>query len=44
MNQMSDDLLLEAYMKARELGLNAEFISLIEKELKRRSLYPKAYI
>ncbi|WP_100331647.1 sporulation histidine kinase inhibitor Sda [Bacillus xiapuensis] len=38
MDQISDDLLLESYIKARKLKLNKEFIRLMEKELIKRSL------
>lgn len=39
MNRISDDLLLEAYAKARKLDLSRDFILLIEDELKKRALY-----
>nr|WP_147532433.1 sporulation histidine kinase inhibitor Sda [Bacillus marasmi] len=39
MRKLSDKLLLESYHKAKELKLNPDFICLIEKELKRRSLF-----
>ena len=38
MRKLSDELLVEAYYKAKELNLSPDFISLIEKELHRRSL------
>jgi developmental checkpoint coupling sporulation initiation to replication initiation len=38
MRLLSDELLIESYMKARELNLNKEFISLIEAELHRRQI------
>ncbi len=38
MRQLSDELLIEAYEKAIGLDLNKDFISLIEEEMKRRSL------
>jgi len=38
MNDLSDDLLIEAYHKAIELHLNPDFISLIEKEIIKRNL------
>ncbi|MFZ4451949.1 sporulation histidine kinase inhibitor Sda [Salibacterium aidingense] len=41
MNQLSDELLIEAYEKALRLQLNEDFISLIEEELKHRSLQEK---
>ncbi len=41
MKKLSDDLLVEAYYKARELKLNPDFIRLIEKELQQRALFHK---
>ncbi|WP_042458625.1 sporulation histidine kinase inhibitor Sda [Neobacillus dielmonensis] len=41
MRKLSDDLLIESYFKARELNLSPEFISLIESEIRRRSLIHK---
>lgn len=41
MKKLSDDLLLESYFKARELKLSPDFILLIEREIKRRSLFHK---
>ncbi|GGE43322.1 sporulation inhibitor sda [Pullulanibacillus camelliae] len=38
MEKLSDDLLIESYFKARELHLSPDFIILIEKEIKKRSL------
>ncbi|MBM7683081.1 developmental checkpoint coupling sporulation initiation to replication initiation [Pullulanibacillus pueri] len=38
MEKLSDDLLIESYFKARELQLSSDFITLIEHEIKRRSL------
>ncbi|MCM3002566.1 sporulation histidine kinase inhibitor Sda [Priestia koreensis] len=38
MHKLSDKLLVESYCRATELKLNPEFIHLIEKEIKRRSL------
>ncbi|WP_407269513.1 sporulation histidine kinase inhibitor Sda [Radiobacillus sp. PE A8.2] len=38
MEHLSDELLIESYYKANELQLSVEFIDLIEKEIKRRSL------
>ncbi|PAD02309.1 sporulation histidine kinase inhibitor Sda [Bacillus licheniformis] len=38
MNKLSDELLIESYIKANEMNLNREFIELIETEIKRRSL------
>lgn len=44
MKKLTDDLLIEAYYKARELKLNPDFIRLIEKELQRRALFLKIKI
>jgi developmental checkpoint coupling sporulation initiation to replication initiation len=41
MRKLSDDLLIESYFKARELNLSPDFITLIESEIHRRSLYYK---
>ncbi|WP_462412289.1 sporulation histidine kinase inhibitor Sda [Neobacillus sp. Marseille-QA0830] len=41
MRKLSDELLIESYYKARELNLSPEFISLIESEIRRRSLIHK---
>ncbi|SFE28233.1 sporulation histidine kinase inhibitor Sda [Alteribacillus iranensis] len=38
MEQLSDDLLVEAYEKAIQLELEDDFVTLIEKELRKRSL------
>lgn len=38
MEELPNHLLLEAYYKAKELNLQAEFIQLIEAEMKRRKL------
>lgn len=38
MKKLSDELLIESYIKANEMNLNREFIELIETEIKRRSL------
>lgn len=38
MQKLSDQLLVETYLKAKELNLSKDFISLIENEIKRRSL------
>lgn len=38
MRKLSDELLIESYFKALELKLSHDFILLIEKEIKRRSL------
>jgi developmental checkpoint coupling sporulation initiation to replication initiation len=44
LRKLSDELLIESYYKARELNLSSEFIHLIEKEIRRRSLYNKMKI
>ncbi|MCU9613953.1 sporulation histidine kinase inhibitor Sda [Caldibacillus lycopersici] len=41
MKNLSDELLLESYYKAKKLKLSPEFIRLIEKEIHRRSLTQK---
>ncbi|MBO8177595.1 sporulation histidine kinase inhibitor Sda [Aeribacillus pallidus] len=41
MKHLSDELLIEAYFKARALKLSPDFIQLIEKEIHRRSLSHK---
>ncbi|MCM3596314.1 sporulation histidine kinase inhibitor Sda [Metabacillus idriensis] len=38
MRKLSDELLIESYFKATEMNLSEDFIELIEKEIKRRSL------
>ncbi|MDC3415594.1 sporulation histidine kinase inhibitor Sda [Aquibacillus salsiterrae] len=38
MEHLSDELLIESYFKATELGLSPDFIRLIEKEIEKRSL------
>ncbi|UFT97848.1 sporulation histidine kinase inhibitor Sda [Radiobacillus kanasensis] len=38
MEHLSDKLLIESYYKANELDLSNEFITLIEQEIKKRSL------
>ncbi|WP_042345759.1 sporulation histidine kinase inhibitor Sda [Bacillus massiliigorillae] len=38
MNRLSDDLLIESYLKAKQLKLSKEFIRLIEIEIHRRAL------
>lgn len=38
MEQLSNELLIEAYEKARRLNLSEDFVSLIEKELERRAI------
>ncbi|MDF2857161.1 MAG: sporulation histidine kinase inhibitor Sda [Neobacillus sp.] len=44
LRKLSDELLIESYYKARELNLSSDFIHLIEKEIRRRSLYNKMKI
>lgn len=41
MGKMSDELLLETYITAKELNLNPEFLALLENEILRRSLLVK---
>jgi developmental checkpoint coupling sporulation initiation to replication initiation len=41
MEKLSDDLLIESYLKARELKLSNDFILLIKKEIDRRSLHAR---
>ncbi|MCD7033019.1 sporulation histidine kinase inhibitor Sda [Metabacillus sp. GX 13764] len=38
MRKLSDELLIESYLKATEMKLSYDFIQLIECEIKRRSL------
>ena len=38
MENLSDELLIESYFKAMELKLSTDFVSLIKKEIDRRSL------
>ncbi|WP_347549512.1 sporulation histidine kinase inhibitor Sda [Pseudalkalibacillus hwajinpoensis] len=38
MEKLSDDLLIESYVKAKELKLSNEFIGLIQREIERRCL------
>ncbi len=44
MRKLSDELLIETYYKAKKLDLSLDFIILLEKELQRRSIYPKTTI
>lgn len=44
MNKLSDDLLIESYIKAIKLKLGADFIRLIEIEIHRRALSHKIKI
>lgn len=41
MEHLSDSLLLEAYDKAKQLKLNDDFITIIEKEIANRDLIIK---
>ncbi|KGX93551.1 sporulation protein [Pontibacillus halophilus JSM 076056 = DSM 19796] len=41
MEYLSNELLIESYLKAKELKLSSEFILLIEEELERRCLLQK---
>lgn len=38
MQHLSDELLMESYLKAKDLNLSADFISLIEEEIQRRQI------
>lgn len=38
MSNLSSELLVESYYKAKELKLSSDFISLLESEIRRRSL------
>ena len=38
MENLSDELLIESYFKAKELNLSPDFILLIKKEIDRRAL------
>ncbi|MGE6489255.1 sporulation histidine kinase inhibitor Sda [Paenisporosarcina sp. NPDC076898] len=39
MSKLSSELLIESYVKAKELKLCPEFINLLETEIRRRSLH-----
>ncbi|WP_416149284.1 sporulation histidine kinase inhibitor Sda [Salipaludibacillus sp. HK11] len=41
LRDLSDDLLMETYEKARELNLSNDFLCLITDEMNRRSIYNK---
>lgn len=41
MERLSDELLLESYVKANELKLSPDFVSIIEEEIRRRNLGDK---
>lgn len=38
MKALSDDLLIESYLRAKKLKLKQEFIYIIEKEMRKRDL------
>lgn len=38
MEQLSDDLLIESFLKANELNLCPDFLALIEQEIRKRKL------
>ncbi|MBY7144045.1 sporulation histidine kinase inhibitor Sda [Virgibacillus sp. NKC19-3] len=38
MEYLSDELLVDSYKKAMDLGLNQDFIRILERELVRRKL------
>lgn len=38
MEQLSDELLIESYIKAIQLALSPDFIALLEAEIKKRGL------
>jgi developmental checkpoint coupling sporulation initiation to replication initiation len=44
MENLSDELLIESYVKATELKLSNEFIALIKQEINRRSLNEKLLV
>ena len=39
MSKLSSELLVESYLKAKELNLSPDFISLLEQEIERRNLF-----
>ncbi|AMM91666.1 sporulation protein [Peribacillus simplex] len=39
MKKLNDQLLIESYLKAIELGLDKNFILVLEEEMKRRGLH-----
>ncbi|MCM2675375.1 sporulation histidine kinase inhibitor Sda [Alkalicoccobacillus plakortidis] len=41
MNNLQDDMLVEAYVKAKELSLSEDFIMLLHQELEQRNLQHK---
>lgn len=42
MKMISDQLLLDYYVKAKELGIDNDFISLLIKEIERRKIFLKS--
>jgi developmental checkpoint coupling sporulation initiation to replication initiation len=38
MSKLPDDLLIESYLKAKDIKLSPHFIHLLEAEIRRRSL------
>ena len=44
MQNLSDDLLIETYYKARELNLSDDFLFLILQEIKRRPIQGKKIV
>lgn len=44
MENLSDDLLIESYTKAKKYHLSEDFIHLIEKEVKRRKLTERLHL
>ncbi|WP_219835909.1 sporulation histidine kinase inhibitor Sda [Paenibacillus sp. R14(2021)] len=43
MNQLSDELLLDAYMAANKYNLEIEFIQMLNDELMRRQISPESF-
>lgn len=41
MQNLSDELLVETYHKARELNLSDDFLNLVLKEIELRAMYDK---
>lgn len=41
---LSDELLLDSYVKAKELKLSSDFIALIYQEIERRYLHKRSYL
>lgn len=44
LRDLSDDLLVETYKKAKELELAPDFVSLIEQEINRRSKHRSSLV